>query len=137
MATHVLFQPHELTEKLAALVPPPRRHTVHYHGVLAPHADWRSPVIPQREGLETPRRPRRPRTGIGLLPGAWIPWAELLRRVFRIESFPCPRCGSRAYRVSYVHLPAPALLTFYGLPTTVPTPASPRAGPLPDADAWI
>ena len=134
--THVLFRPHELMEKLAALVPPPRRHTIHYHGVLAPSADWRPHVIPRGEGLQTPRRPRRPRTGTGLVPGTWIPWAELLKRVFRIELFPCPRCGSRAYRVSYVLLPAPALLAFYGLPATVPTPASPRAGPDPFSDCW-
>ena len=117
-------------------MPPPRRHTVHYHGVLAPHAAWRPHVIPQGEGLDTPRRPRRTRTGNGLVPGTWIPWVELLRRVFRIQLFPCPRCGSRAYRVSYVHLPAPALLVSYGLPTTVPTPASPRAGLDPDEHNW-
>lgn len=133
--THVLFQPHELMETLAALFHPPRRHTVHFHGVLAPSADWRPHVIPPGGGLDTPRRPRRPRTGTGLVPGTWIPWEEFLKRVFRIELFPCPRCGSRAYRVSYVHLPLPALLTFYGLPTTVPTPASPRAGPDSDGDS--
>jgi hypothetical protein len=36
--THLIFEPLELLEKLAALVPPPRFHLVRYHGVLAPSA---------------------------------------------------------------------------------------------------
>ena len=31
----------ELVERLAALVPPPRKNQVLYHGVLAPRAAWR------------------------------------------------------------------------------------------------
>jgi hypothetical protein len=33
--THVVFEPQELVEKLAALVPPPRFHLVRYHGLCA------------------------------------------------------------------------------------------------------
>jgi Putative transposase len=45
--THVIFEPIELVEKLAALVPPPRFNLVRYHGVLAPRARWRRNVVPQ------------------------------------------------------------------------------------------
>lgn len=34
--SHMIFEPLELVEKLAALVPPPRFNLVRYHGVLAP-----------------------------------------------------------------------------------------------------
>ena len=34
--THVVLEPLELLEKLAALVPPPRIHQVRYHGILGP-----------------------------------------------------------------------------------------------------
>jgi hypothetical protein len=44
--THVVFEPGELVEKLAALVPPPRFHLVRYHGVLGPCASQRGRVIP-------------------------------------------------------------------------------------------
>jgi hypothetical protein len=44
--THIIFEPLELVEKLAALVPPPRFNLVRYHGLLAPSAAWRSLVIP-------------------------------------------------------------------------------------------
>ena len=43
--THVLFTPQKLLERLAAIVPHPRVHLVHYHGVLAPAAAWR-PRVP-------------------------------------------------------------------------------------------
>lgn len=31
--SHVVFEPAELVERLAALVPPPRVHLVRYHGI--------------------------------------------------------------------------------------------------------
>src|SRR5439155_6826253 len=43
--THLLFEPVELLEKLAALTPRPRINLVLYHGVLAPHARWRGRVV--------------------------------------------------------------------------------------------
>ena len=45
--THVVFEPHELIEKLAALVPFPRKNLVRYRGVLAPNATWRRHVVPK------------------------------------------------------------------------------------------
>ena len=36
------FTPAELVERLAALVPPPHKNQVLYHGVLAPRSAWRS-----------------------------------------------------------------------------------------------
>jgi hypothetical protein len=32
----------EFMARLAALVPPPRRPLVRYHGVFAPHSPWRT-----------------------------------------------------------------------------------------------
>jgi hypothetical protein len=37
---------HELLERLAPLIPPPRAHQVRYHGVLAPCASGRNRVVP-------------------------------------------------------------------------------------------
>jgi hypothetical protein len=44
--THVVFEPQELVEKLAALVPPPRFHLVRYHGILGPCASERDRIVP-------------------------------------------------------------------------------------------
>jgi hypothetical protein len=42
--TELTLTPLELLDRLAALVPPPRRHRHHYAGVFAPHASLRSRV---------------------------------------------------------------------------------------------
>ena len=46
--THVVFDSGELLEKLAALVPRPRYHTIHFYGVLARHASRREAETPGR-----------------------------------------------------------------------------------------
>jgi hypothetical protein len=43
--SHLLFEPVELLEKLAAITPRPAINLLLYHGVLAPHARWRSRVV--------------------------------------------------------------------------------------------
>jgi hypothetical protein len=63
----------ELLERLAALVPPPRRPVLAYHGVLAPRARWRAAIVP-------PPSPAAARAVTGPGPGRWS-WAGLLRRL--------------------------------------------------------
>ncbi len=46
--THFLFEPVELIERIAALIPPPRAHLVRYHGELAPAARRRARVVRDR-----------------------------------------------------------------------------------------
>jgi len=43
--TSLVLSPLELLSRLAALVPPPRRHGTHYYGVLSAHAKLREKVI--------------------------------------------------------------------------------------------
>ena len=45
-AYRIVVSPHELIEKLAALVPVPRLHLIRYYGVLAPHAADRDLIVP-------------------------------------------------------------------------------------------
>jgi hypothetical protein len=52
--THVVFEPLELVEKLVALVPAPRAHSVRYHGVLAPAAAHRARVVRDRAETSPP-----------------------------------------------------------------------------------
>ncbi len=44
--THILMERHELLERLAPLIPPPRAHQVRYYGILAPCASGRDSVVP-------------------------------------------------------------------------------------------
>src|SRR5438034_10400108 len=45
--THIVMEPLEMLEKLAALVPAPKAHLVRYSGLLAPAAKWRSRIVPE------------------------------------------------------------------------------------------
>jgi hypothetical protein len=45
--THIVMQPQEFMQRLAALVPRPRLHLIRFHGVLAPNAKLRAAVIAQ------------------------------------------------------------------------------------------
>lgn len=84
--THVVFTPRVLLERLAAIVPHPRVHLVHYHGVLAPAATWRPRVVPT---------PVNDDGTVKTWKSAWIPWAELMQRVFGIDPMICGKCALR------------------------------------------
>ncbi len=75
-----------MLERLAALVPPPRRPLLAYHGALAPRARWRAAIVPP------PAPDGAPADAGARSPGRW-PWARLLRRVFTIQVLVCERCG--------------------------------------------
>ena len=96
--THVVFSPHELIEKLAARVPPPRIHLLRYHGLLAPHAADRARIVP---GSETTEGAAASRTSVAH--GGRVPrlaGAQLLAHVGGIDVTVCPRCGGRMQWVS-------------------------------------
>jgi hypothetical protein len=90
--TGIKLSPLELLEKLAALVPLPRAHLVHYSGCLAPHSKLRASIIP------TPRQ--QGVNGNETKPG--IPywnWARLLGRVFDLDMATCPFCRRGSLRI--------------------------------------
>jgi hypothetical protein len=172
----MVFEPVELVERLAALIPPPRVNMVRYHGVLAPAARDRAaivPQVPQPEGAGTggvcrhgdasgePARPRAAPTSVatsrgggigdaecgperGRTPPApevrfdpadrrrrWIPWAELMRRVFEIDVLECPQCGAALRILAAIHPPetTTAILECLGLPARPPPLGPPEAVP--------
>jgi hypothetical protein len=73
-------------ERLAALVPPPRRHLIRYHGVLAPHAAHRRQIVPAAAAARTHEPPVA-----GRAPGR-LGWAQWQGRVFRLD-LQGPTCG--------------------------------------------
>jgi hypothetical protein len=125
--THVVFEPGELLERLVAIIPPPRMHVVRYHGVLAARfarrreivADAQRPRRPDRAtphrgakttrkstGKETSCQPRCERGDPGQATGRrWIPWRELMRRVFALDVLECPRCKASMTVVSVAFPP--------------------------------
>jgi hypothetical protein len=86
--THLLFEPIEFIEKIAALIPRPQSNLIIYNGVLAPNAKWRKDVVkygrpvvvkPASEGQIEPE-PEKPKDGSG-----YRPWAELMNFHVRVQ----------------------------------------------------
>jgi hypothetical protein len=92
--TSFIYTPHELLERLVAIVPRPRAHLTRYFGVFAPAFAARAGIVPFTE----PAAPRqRPRTGEAAPPKApnRLPWAVLIWRVFLRDVLECARCEGR------------------------------------------
>jgi hypothetical protein len=154
--TVVRLTPLELLDRLAALIPPPRRHRHGYHGVLAPNAAWRGavtalagqPIAPPGEPADassppspaepaeppppptpasTPTRPKRPSV---------YTWALLLARIYEILPLDCPQCGEPMRIIAFI-TEAPvieSILRCLGEPTEPPPVAPARGPPIDEAD---
>ena len=137
--THLMFDPVELLERLAALVPRPRINLVLYHGVLAPRAAWCSSIVPvqtadDRNESGTAGECRHER--VGRRPN-WD-WAELMERSFGFDVLACPQCSGRMTLVALIRDPAVVarILRHLHLPDAAPVMRPAREPPLPlDVDA--
>ena len=123
--THIVMEPLEFMERLAALVPRPRLHLIRFHGVLAPNAKLRSEIIP------TPaERATEPACDHAHAQGApaRMSWARLLKRVFDIDIEHCPNCGGRLKIIAAIEDPPVIvkILSHLGLPTRAPPRAPAR-----------
>jgi hypothetical protein len=129
--THIVFEPMELIERLAALVPPPRMHQQTYHGVLAPGASWRDEVVVgkgcAREGSEA--TDAKEKESVVRAPHRYL-WAELMRRVFGLDVLRCEVCGAKRRLVSLImeRSVIVRILAHLGLETD-PPPISPARAP--------
>jgi hypothetical protein len=150
----VELSPFEFLDRLADLVPPPRKHRHRYHGVFAPNHKLRSAVTALAIGNVGKRRDAA--TGGHAVGGhaadgdatgdccdlrdkprshdtSRIAWAKLMARVG--EEFPleCPGCGGDIRLIAFITDPGPIrkILTHLGEPLE-PPPISPARGPPTD-----
>ena len=145
----VELTPFELLDRLADLIPQPRRHRHRYHGVFAPNHLLRPAVTALAVGNVGKQRDAAAggHGGDGRATGACcdaqakprshgtsrIAWAKLLARVG--EEFPleCPNCGGDIRLIAFITEPGPIrkILTHLGEPLE-PPPVSPARGPHTD-----
>ena len=143
--------PLEFLDRLADLVPPPRKHRHRYHGVFAPNHRLRKAVTALAIGNVSKQREattggdgndgratggccdanpnQKPRSH----DTSRIAWAKLMARVG--EEFPleCPACGGDIRLIAFITEPGPIrkILTHLGEPLE-PPPVSPARGPPTD-----
>ena len=129
--THIVMEPLEFMQRLAALVPRPRLHLIRFHGVLAPNAKLRAEIIPS-----PPVNANDKLAGHGdpLPPSALarIRWAQLLKRVFDIDREHCPNCGGLLTIVAAIVDPTAIakILAHLGLSARAPPRRPARSGDL-------
>ena len=113
--THLVFDPVELLERLAAITPRPRINLVLYYGLLAPRSAWRARVVPSTEDRDATDDSRH---GSGPL------WADLMQRSFGFDPLVCPWCGGRMRLIALIDQPPVIrrILSYLGLPTEIPEP---------------
>ena len=148
----VELTPFEFLDRLADLVPPPRKHRHRYHGVFAPNHSLRPAVtslaignVGKRQEAEagghardghgtrgrcgSSHKHQKPRSH----DTSRIAWAKLMARVG--EDFPlaCPNCGGDIRLIAFITEPGPIrkILTYLGEPLE-PPPLEPARGPPTD-----
>jgi hypothetical protein len=116
--------PLALIARLAAIVPPPKRHLTGYFGVLSSHSSHRSQCVP----VPVPEAQPQPEDKFTrTLPlSHYISWSELLKKTFGIDTI-CPRCKTPLRLIALVKTgdTIKKILSAMGLPTEPPklTPA--------------
>jgi hypothetical protein len=97
----VVFTSFQLVERLLALVPRTRKHTIRFHGILAPAAGFRSKVVPSPPPPPASAEPK------ARSPSPYrLPWAARLKRVFLVDALDCPRCHGRMPVIAAVTEPS-------------------------------
>jgi hypothetical protein len=128
-----ILTPFELLERLAALIPPPRRHRHRYFGVLAPNSPLR-PVVtalaasPKPPPAEADTVVEETRLGRAVR----YAWALLIARIYEVFPLSCPKCGGTMRIIAFIDEPGAIkqILTHLGEPTTPPIVAPARGPPL-------
>ena len=129
----------EFLDRIAALIPPPRKHRQRYFGVLAPNSPWRALVTAQAgrkltAGSKAPRpKPEREVAGATRAgQGSRCLWARWLARIHGLFALKCSRCGGRVRLVGFITEPVPVrqILEHLGERTTAPAIVPVRSPPL-------
>ena len=100
--THVIFDPLDFIARLVALVPKPRINLTRYHGIFAPHSQYRTLVTPAMGGS------KKSASGDKQTPAerrASMTWAQRLKRVFSIDIETCSECGGAVRIIASIEDP--------------------------------
>ena len=137
----VLLTPHQLLDRISALIPPPRRHRHRYYGVLAPNSPWRSGVTalaaaPESSETATAEGKAEAETEeTHVRQAARFVWAMLLARIYEVLPLICPKCGGTMKIIAFIDEgdAIRKILTHLGEPVDPPRLTPARGPPLWEA----
>jgi len=138
--TELTLAPLELLDRLAALIPLPRRHRHHYYGVFAPHANLRARVTARAGQPMTATAPVSvsgpdPTRPAAIRRRASLHWARLLARLDELRPLTCPRCQGEMRLIAFLTEPAAIRMILAHLgESTTPPPLAPRARAPPERE---
>lgn len=100
--TFIQLDPLDFLDRIFTLIPPPKRHRRHYHGVFAPNAPLRKKVI----NYANRRLDGPPPPAVQLLAKktrrASLDWAELIARIYEVTPLICTVCGEKIKITAFV-----------------------------------
>ena len=143
----LMLTPMQLLDRLAALIPPPRRHRHRYYGVLAPNSPLRTAVtaLATPAGEVVAAATIAPTTHTGPTPpvettteepvhrqAARYAWALLLARIYEVLPLLCPKCGGQMRIIAFITeaVAIRDILSHLGEPTSPPRLLPARGPPL-------
>jgi hypothetical protein len=143
----VILTPMQLLDRLAALIPPPRRHRHRYVGVLAPNSPLRAAVTALAQSANDVADPVADDPVVCSGPGstseatdephrkaARYAWALLLARIYEVLPLLCPMCGGQMRIIAFITegTAIREILDHLGEPISPPRLAPARGPPLWD-----
>ena len=133
----VLLTPHQLLDRLAALIPPPRRHRHRYYGVLAPNSPHRAAVtaLAAAESASDEGQAKAEREESPAGQAARYVWALLIARIYEVFPLICPKCGGTMKIIAFIDEGETIreILAHLGEPVDPPRIAPARGPPLWEA----
>ena len=110
---------------MIAIIPPPRVNLITYGGVFAPNFKDREKIVPVSTRRKKNKMVATCETGTSqknTVSAYYIPWHDLLRRVFKVDSLVCKKCHSKMKIVEAVssRVKAAKVLSHLGLDSDPP-----------------
>ena len=112
------MEPLDFLDKIAALIPPPRRHRHHYHGVFAPNSPLRKLIAASANRTPKNQTPPVVKEAAEKAAKVSLNWAKLIARIYEINPLLCT-CGKEMKIVAIVTHPTKIyqILSCFGWPT--------------------
>jgi hypothetical protein len=119
--TFVQLDPLEFLDRVSALIPYPRRHRRHYHGVFAPNSPLRKKVTESAQ--KRPGQIINPsvQEAVEKVGKVSLNWAKLIARIYEVNPLICI-CGKEIKIIAFVTHSADIrrILSGIGWPTEIP-----------------